>query len=159
MTEIQGVLFYTQEDVDTKVSELETASNMRVVRELAMLNDKISDGIVSVLKGEVVEGNMTLEYANELYDKFCDNVGLVRKEITNTYEVTVYYEGNEVGTFSGVEARDEDSACEEVENNLDVDGITLTFQFSYNGDTNYAEIERSAYDFDTSDFSFEANEE
>lgn len=158
MTEIsQGVLFYTQEDIDNKVLEVQAESNRRVFQELALHNDKVSNSIVEVLKGEVREGNMEKDYANALYGAFVDNVGLVAKTITTTYDVTVYSFGNEVCTFHGVEADSEEEACDLVESDISLDDVEVNFSLEFNGDTNYGSVSMSSWDFDA-ELTFEAVE-
>ena len=150
-TEIQGVLFYTEQEHQEAIATSNLSERNTVV-------SRISDNIVAVLKSEVSEGNLTLEYANTLYDNFCDMAGLNRRNITNTYTVTVFYDGNEVAEFTGVEASDEDSACSEVEENLELDEVEIHFSLSYNGDYANNSVSLSPWDWD-SDFSFVAVEE
>ena len=153
-TEVQGVLFYTQEEMDAKTSD----HTIKLVRELALQNDKTSNGIIEVLKSEIREGNIEKDYANALYREFCDNVGLVHKEITTTYTVTVSYQGTEVAKFGGVEASDEDDACDNVRDNMGTDDIEVTMTLSFNDDTEYGSVSLSSYELEL-DFDYEAEEE
>lgn len=153
-TEVQGVLFYTQEDIDAKVAELKFDNQ----RELALLTDNISNGIVDTLKGEVREGNMEKDYANALYREFCNNVGLVLKEINNAYSVTVSYEGTELAVFTDIEADSDDDAIEFVKDNMDISDIEVTLTLEFEGSTQYGSVSLSPYELEL-DFDYEAEEQ
>lgn len=151
----QVQMFYTQEEVDAKVSEIDV---QRLV-EVESIKDKtvntISDNIHQILKDEVATYSLGKDYAQQLYDRFVAEAGLVAKRIASKYEVTVYCDGQTVATFSGIEADDEDSACAEVLDNLDVNSI-ITMTVSYDGQ----ECEESIdYDSWNLDFTAEAVEE
>ena len=150
-TEIQGVLFYTEQEHNEAIANSNLSERNTVV-------SRISDNIVAVLKSEVSEGNLTLEYANTLYDNFCDMAGLTRQIITNTYTVTVSYNGSEVARFLGVVATDEDEACDNVRDNMSTDDIEVTMTLSFEDDTEYGTVSLSSYELDL-DFDYEAEEE
>lgn len=154
MTEtIQGALFYTQDEMNEATLNAET-------RAVKITASTISTNIVDVLKSEVREGNLVKEYANSLYSRFVSEANLDPATIETTFSVTAYYNGSELCTFTGVEADDEDSACEEVSENISIDDIEVNFSLDYNGDTNYCSASLSSYDLDlSSDLTFEAEAE
>lgn len=124
-------LFYTQEEVDAKLSEATQKATLNTLRELALQNERISDAIFRVMKDEA-DNTMTKESAQELYDRFHNEAGLVNKTIQSTYSVTVSVDDRVVGTFDGVEADDADDACDIVTEAVEAE---MTIELSYNGVT------------------------
>ena len=151
----QGVLFYTQDEVDSKLAEANKEMYRQV--EVARTSTKtlIADAIAATLKDELREGTMDKDNVNELYARIAERADLPARTINNTYSVTVSYNGESIAEFSGIEADNEDSAVEEVENNMDVE-VEINFTLSYNNDTEYGSVSQSSYDFD---LDYEANEE
>jgi hypothetical protein len=155
MTEMtQGVLLYTQEELDEKVAE----GTRRLYAEIALYNTKTSEAIVNVLKSEINEGNIEKDYANALYDLFCDNAGLVRQDIKTTYSVTVSYRGNELATFAGIEASSEEEAIDVVQDDLVFDDIEVSMTLEHDGNTEYGSMTLSNWEFDL-DFDYSAEAE
>lgn len=124
-------LFYTQEEVDAKLSEATQLSTLNKMRELALQNERISDAIFRVMKDEA-DNTMTKESAQELYDRFVNEAGLVARTIQSTYSVTVSVDDRVVGTFDGVEAEDADDACDIVTEAVEAE---MRLEISYNGVT------------------------
>jgi hypothetical protein len=110
-------------------------------------------------KGEVRSGTMAKEDAEGIFNGLADSLGWDTVEsITTLFTVTVDYDGETIAEFSDIEADDEDSACEEVEGNINIDDVEVTLQVSYNGSSQEGTVNRT-YEFDPSDLSFTATEQ
>lgn len=143
---------YTQEVMDANVQQTS-------LRNVTNRVTQISNAIAFVLRGQVTEGNLEREYANDLYTMMADEAGLPNKTICGTYTVSVGYNGSTVATFRGIEANDEDDACDKVRDELEVDDPFVNITLGYDGNSEPAEISLSwGYDLDLS-FDFEAEEE
>ena len=144
----QQQLFFTQGEVDAKVAE---ALNNALIKEqqsnrslLASLEYKALDWF----KSEARSGSMSKEDALGIYNGLADALGWDTVDsIASTYSVTVYVDGDEVGTFDEVEADDEDSACAEVIENVEIEA-TMFIRLNYNGSHREDEREVSVYDLD-----------
>lgn len=143
----QMQLFFTQEEVDAKINEAVAHHAEDKQRYGKFVVSNISNHIAGVMKDEVRSGTMDKDSAQELYNNFRDHAGLDDNTIAGTYAVTVYVDGAEVGTFEEIEADDEDSACSEVIDNLEVEAI-VNITVSYNGSSHYEEHDVSIYDME-----------
>ena len=119
----------------------------------------VQDGIKRAIRACVSDGTLTRDEALETYNKIAFYNGWAEIEaITSTYTVEVTYYSDVILTVEGVEADDEDSACNEVLENLEIDNVKRTFDVSY-GDT-YDSAEVWVYDNDFTDgLSAQATEE
>ena len=149
MEPTQGVLFYTEEEVNQKVADAldnEAGKTFRIIR------DMVIAGIKEAVDDETID-RMT---ANAVFDHIIAKTGWDTTSF-GVYNVTVYADGNEVGTVYAVEAQDEEEAVDLVENDFTVRDVTTTFQFSYNGTEFEGETYSDSWNHSI-DFTFEASE-
>ena len=141
-------LFYTPEEVDAKVSEATTQALIVGARDVNLLSYKLRDKAIEWFKSEVRGGSMVKDDALGIFNGLADALGWdLLDTISSTYSVTVYVDGEEVGTFDEIEADDENSACDEVTENVDVEA-TMFIRLNYNGSHREDEREMSVYDLD-----------
>lgn len=139
-------LFYTPEEVDAKVSEAKSQATLDTLRELAHQNIRTSTAIFEVMKEEA-DNTMTKADAQELYDKFVERAGLVAKQFTSKFTVSVSFEGAEIAQFEGIEAEDEDDAIAEVSDNIEIEAFTRV-QVTYDGTTDRVTVPLEQYEVD-----------
>jgi len=110
----------------------------------------VQKNTLTALRGLVDEGTLTKYEAVETYNAIALNNGWASIEnITSTFTVEVCYQGNVVLTVEGVEADDEDEACNTVLENLEIDNVRVKFEVSYDGHSDEADV--WVYDFDPTD--------
>lgn len=144
----QQQLFFTQEEMDAKVSEAVTDGVQALHRATVKTSNDLRTRAYEWFKSEARSGTMTKEDALSIFNGLADALGWDTVDsIASTYSVTVYVDGDEVGTFDEVEADDEDSACAEVTENLEIEA-TMFIRLNYNGSHREDEREVSTYDLD-----------
>ena len=120
--------------------------------------DTVQKRTITALRALISEGTLTHYEALETYNTIADHNGWANIEsISITYTVEVCYHGDVVLTVYGVEANDDDSACNQVLENLEVDNTRLKFEVSYGEYSDQAEV--YVYEFDTDALSAVASEE
>jgi hypothetical protein len=102
---------------------------------------------------------MNVELALNTYNKLAEAIGWETVDsLTTKYTVCVNYNDMTIGQFEDVEAEDEDSAIEEVRDNLEVDDVELSITLSYNGQQHRDSVNMT-YEFDSDELEFEATEQ
>lgn len=152
METASGMTVFTQDDLNANAEATRaqtrtatTEANMSAVRE--------------VLKDEVREDNLQRDYATSLYNTIAEKVGTpALSSIGATYQVEVIYEGDVIMTINGIEADDEDLACEAVSNDISVDDVELRFTISHGSDYETVEMPQDSWDI-TQALDFNAIEE
>lgn len=153
-------LFYTQEEVDAKVSEAVTDGVQALHRANARVSSDLRDKAIAWFKNEVREGNMIKEDALGIFNGLAGALGWNTVDsLTSTYSVTVMYDGTEIALFQEVEADDEDDACNKVLEDMNIESVTISFDIFYGGSNESGEVEISSWDLDNDRFTAEANEE
>lgn len=126
-------MFYTQEEVDAKVSEAVTDGVQALHRATANVSTKLRDKAIEWFKGEVRGGSMDKDDALGIFNGLADAIGWATIDtISSTYAVTVSVDDKVIGTFEGVEADDEDDAVAIVTDEIEAE---MTIELSYNGTT------------------------
>lgn len=120
--------------------------------------DKVLEGIKSVVRDGILDKDTALTVFNTIADRAGWDT---EDKIQCTYTVTVTAFGQEIGEFTGVEAYDEDEACELVQSNYDITSADLSLSVDYAGDCVEDSIDlTSGWSIDLNDYiEFEANEE
>lgn len=132
-----GVVVFTQDDLNTAVE------NARTMAKTVAVNG-VLDNVLVTLRSEVTGDSMEREYATDIYNRIAVMSGGSEIEtIGGLYTVEVTYDHEVIYTANGVEANDEDDACEKVSEGISVDEVTLNFVISYEGDAEQVEV---AYD-------------
>lgn len=130
-----GVVVFTQDDLNSAVENARTSAQSRAV-------NGVLENVLLTFREEVAGENLERDYATALYNTIAEKSGGSTVEsIGGLYTVEVTYDHEVIYTANGVEARDEDDACEQVSENISVDDVTLSFVISYNGD--YETVETS----------------
>lgn len=126
-------MFYTQEEVDAKVSEATTNALIIGARDTNRISNDLRDKAIEWFKSEVRGGSMVKEDALGIFNGLADALGWeLLDNLTSTYSVTVTVEGRVIGTFEGVEADDEQDACDKVTEELEAE---MTIEVSYGRQT------------------------
>ena len=134
-----GLTVYTAEELSTAV----TASQVRTGESLKRT---YANGTLQVLRGEVRNGDITSDYATDLHNKLASTIGFDEVEsIQSTYSVTVSYNGEEIATFTGIEADDEDDATDKVSNDLEVEEVEISITVNYDGNSESATVSGDTY--------------
>jgi len=159
ITTPDGVVIYTQEDVDALRSELTHTANQKYEDGKGVMHRILRGEALDWFKGEVREGTMSKDDAVGIFNGLAGALGWAQVDsISTLFTVTVDYEGETIAEFSDIEADDEDSAVEEVESNFEVEDVEVSFTISYNGDTQTNSV-NNTYQFDSSDLTFTATEQ
>jgi len=126
-------LWYTQEEVDAKVSEARAEATTDKLHTIAMTAISLRDKAIEWFKSEVRGGSMDKDDALGIFNGLADALNWdLLDNLTSTYSVTVSVNDVVVGTFEGVEADDEDEACDKV---IEEAEAYATFEVSFNNDT------------------------
>lgn len=129
------------------VTEMEALTSRAKDRAVDYYKDGLRESLLGIFKDEVRHGNMTREYATDLFNSIASANGLDTVDsINSTYTVFVTYFNEEVLEVPNVEANDEDDACEIVSNEIEVTDAKTVFHIRYGGDWNNAEVDYDAYD-------------
>lgn len=129
----QQQLFFTQEEVDSKINfALETAQ-VEATRSFNRHSNNLRNSALDWFKSEAKNGTMTREDATDIFNGLASALGWETVDsIQATYAVTVSVNGIEVGVFEGIEADDEDNACDLVIQEVEAEA---TFNLDYSGQT------------------------
>ena len=128
----QQQLFFTQAEVDAKLSEAFTEQAQAVHRAYINTSDDLRDRAIAWFKAEA-NNTMTKEDALSIFNGLAEALNWdTVTSIGSTYTVTVSINDLEVGTFDNVEADDEDDAVAQVLENLDAE---LSMEVSYGNQT------------------------
>lgn len=134
-----GLTVYTAEEL----SEAVTTSQVRTTE---ALKRTVGADVLDVLRDEVKSGDLTSDYATDLHNKLASRIGFNEVEsIQQTYAVTVSYNGDEIATFTGIFADDEDDATDKVSNDLEVDEVEISITVSYDGNTETGTVSGDTY--------------
>lgn len=135
METAQGVVVYTQDDLNNAVANAKTMGKQATI-------DSVCSDIKDIFRSEVVESNMERDYATGLYNTIASKVGgATVSSIGGLYTVEIFYDSNLIMTVEDIEADDEDEACETVRDGISIDDVVLSFTISHNGD--YEQVETS----------------
>ena len=158
MTYTQDPLFYTNEEHLTALSAVTENANFQIQKAKDNLSLEQAENTLTAIRGLVEDYTLSRDTAVTTYNAIADLNGWANiKSITRTYTVEALYNGTIIGEFSGIEADDEESAQQEVADNLEVEA-SMNLTLSFNGDS----ISGEAYvdEWDISDnFTFTATEE
>lgn len=126
-------LFYTQEEVDAKVSEVTRSWNDAVSNAYRNTSNDLRDRAIEWFKSEVRGGSMAKDDALGIFNGLADALGWeLLDNLTSMYSVTVTVDDRVIGTFEGVEADDEQDACDKVTEELEAE---MTIEVSYGRQT------------------------
>jgi hypothetical protein len=159
ITTPDGVVIYTEQDMQELRAELTHVANQKYEDGKGNMHRILRGEALDWFKGEVRSGTMSKDDAVGIFNGLAGALGWTEVEsIATLFTVTVDYNGETIAEFSDIEADDEDSAVEEVEGNLEVEDVEISFQIAYNGltrsgTTNYT------YEFDSGEFEFTATEQ
>ena len=122
-----GLTVYTSDDLATAISAAQVRSSESLKRTYAQET-------LEVLREEVRNGDLTTEYATDLHNKLASAIGFDEvSSIQSTYSVMVSYNGEEIATFTGIEADDEDDATDKVSADLEVEEVEISITIGFNG--------------------------
>lgn len=161
ITTPDGVALYTQEDVDSiknGISELltqryEAGYKMGMDTKSARLRNTAIEHF-----REIYSGAMDKDEVLEAFNALAGALGWDTVDsLAMKWTVSVDYNGSTIGEFT-VEADDEDSAISELQDNLEISDVEISFVLNYNGDE-CSESINTTYDFDSSDLDFTAYEQ
>ena len=159
----QDALFFTQEEMVAKVTEALNRSyedaDLRVQRAKTMLNEHISESLVETLKAYVESADLDKTTAQDIYDAMkSKHLWADASLTTNTYTVCVTLDGNLIAEVEGIEAQDEDEACDLVRDDFILYNADVILTFTdgqgheYTHEVSGVEHEMSDYQ-DSLDFS------
>lgn len=134
-----GLTVYTDEMLAEAVRDSQTRAYNETKRVFA-------ENTLQVLRGEARNGDITSDYATDLHNKLASAIGFDEVEsIQSTYSVTVSYNGEEIATFTGIEADDEDDATDKVSNDLEVEEVEISITVNYDGNSESATVSGDTY--------------
>ena len=138
-----GVTLYGESDV----TELKVVWEKQCVENVtARVEGQIQDSLITVFKREIGHGNMSKDYAVELYNKIADeNRWTHVEQIAVTYNVTVTLFGDSILFVENVEADDEQDACDKVTEEIDFSDIEVNFTVSALGEDASATVGDDSY--------------
>lgn len=158
-TNTEGQTLYTQEEVDALNVRINEQYQVGVDHATNAISNKLRTQAIDWFKSEVRGGSMVKEDAEGIFNGLADALGWALVDSLSTlYTVTVDYKGTTIGEFSDIEADDEDSATQEVADNLEIEDAEISFILSYNGNT-CRESANVTWDFDDTDLEFNAEEQ
>lgn len=156
-------LFYTQDEVDNKVREAlisaQKSTDSAIQSAITARMKWLSQDTLSALRGLLSDEVIDREQGTAVYNAIAEVAGWnTIDKLTRLFNVTVYYQNKSIGEFSDVEADDEDSAKDDVLENMEVEA-SISFSISYNNDSIDGEVDiDSMYDLDTDSFTAEVEE-
>jgi hypothetical protein len=158
-TTTEGQTLYTQEEVDALNNRINEQYQVGVDHATNAITNKLRTKAIEWFKAEVRGGSMIKEDALGIYNGLADALGWeLVDNLSTLYTVTVSFSGTTIGEFSDIEADDEDSAIQEVSDNLEVEDAEISFVISYNGNT-CRESANVTWDFDDTELQFDAEEQ
>jgi len=148
ITTPEGITLYGESDV----TELKVVWEKQCVENVtARVEGQIQDSLITVFKREIGHGNMSKDYAVELYNKIADeNRWTHVSQIAVTYNVTVTLFGDSILFVENVEADSEDDACDKVTEEIDFSDIEVNFTVSALGEDASATVTDDSYYVDFS---------
>lgn len=143
ITTPDGIVLYGESDV----TELKVVWEKQCVENVtARVEGQIQDSLITVFKREIGHGNMSKDYAVELYNKIADeNRWTHVSQIAVTYNVTVTLFGDSILFVENVEADDEQDACDKVTEEIDFSDIEVNFTVSALGEDASATVGDDSY--------------
>lgn len=134
-----GLTVYTDEMLAEAVRESQVRAHDEVKRVFA-------ENTLEVLREEVRSGDLTTDYATDLHNKLASAIGFDEvSSVQNTYSVMVSYNGEEIATFTGIEADDEDDAVDKVNSDLEVEEVEISITIGFNGNSESATVSGDTY--------------
>jgi len=158
ITTPDGVDLYTTDEVQALRDERDAQFKEGMAWGAKCKSNELRGSAIDYFKNEVSEGTMSKDDAESMFNGLANAIGWDEAVLTTLWTVTVDYEGETIAEFSDIEAEDEDSAVEEVENNFEMEEVEVSFTISYNGSTQTNSV-NNTYQFDSSDLSFTATEQ
>lgn len=145
MTEIiQGVLFYTQDELNAEVTN---ATGIATRRE----SNRIYENTLGAMQRMTREGEIDDESATSIYNEIAELNGWATvTTLCPKWTVQVQLFNETVGEFTDIEANDEDEACDKVRENIEIDDFTICVSLSYGDESIEGEVHGS-YRFDIND--------
>ena len=129
-----GVIVFTQDELNTATEQARTMAK-------TIATNAVLDNVLTTFRSEVVGDNLERDYATSLYNQIAVKSGGTEIEtIGGLYTVEVTYDSDVIYTVNGVEADNEDDACEQVSENISIDDVTLNFVISYDTDAEQVEV-------------------
>lgn len=162
--EVQGqqVLFYTEEEVAAKITEV--TKNLTETYEceldfkLRAYKNVTRENALEAVRG--MRDEVDEESLVSMYNTIAEAVGWDTIDaLTKTYTVTVSYKGYEVATFTEVEAESDGEACDKVLEDMDISDFNISIELTYGNNSESGEVSLGSWDIDTDDFEAEATEE
>ena len=159
---VQDVVLHTLEEVEAKVNtaiadttaRLEFSHNAKV----RFLKEDMQKDVLNVMR-ELADSTISTDDAVTVYNAIADRLGWdVIESLTRKFTVSVSYNGVDLGEFEDIEADDEDSACSEVLEHMDVEA-SINFNISYNYNDISGSVDIDSWDLDSDNFSAEATEQ
>lgn len=152
----QEPLFYTAEEMVAKVTEALNATyqdtDNRIQRAKDNLSYRISESLVDTLKYQIANDALDKTTAQDIYDAMKGAYDWTDASLTtNRYTVCVTLDGNLIAEVEGIEAQDEDEACDIVRDDFILYNadVTLTFR---DGQGNEYDYEVSGVEHEMSDY-------
>ena len=154
---VQDVLLYTQAELDEKVNLIRENLMASFSLDQRVTRNHNQDSILGVFRDLVRDDTLDKDTAVVIHNAIAEAIGYDTVDsITALYNVTVMFNGNEVGTFYNVEADDSDEAENVVLADMSV-SATMDIQIEYNGENVDNTIEVDSWDIND-DFTAEAVE-
>lgn len=153
-------LFYTEQELSAKINEAldQQAETLAYTASLDanIVKRNQQANAIEACRGMLNE--VDEESLVSIYNTIAKAVGWDTIEaFTKLYTVTVYYKGDEVGLFQDVEADDEDSACNLVLEDMDVEA-SMNIRVSYGNNREEVDVDIDSWEV-SDDFSAEALEQ
>ena len=143
---VQDVLLYTQAELDEKVNLIRENLMASFSLDQRVTRNHNQDSILGVFRDLVRDDTLDKDTAVVIHNAIADAIGYDNVDsITTLYNVTVMFNGNEVGTFYNVEADDSDEAENIVLADMAV-CATMDIQIEYNGENVENTIDIDSWD-------------
>ena len=142
-------LLYTEAEMEQARETQRTQFNVGVEYGARATGNDLNAKALAWFKSEVVSGYIDKNVAVDIYNGLAEALGWATvTSIGSNYTVKVSIMGTDVFEITGVEADDEDEACDKVMDDLDFDDIELNFTISSNGDSAYGTVGDDSYNVD-----------
>lgn len=134
-----GLTVYTAEEMSQAVTDGQ-------VRTLNSLKQTFADEILQLFRSEVEEGNLTREYATDLYNGIASAIGFDTVEsISSKWTVEAVYNDEVIAEFTDIEADSEEEAIDKVSSDLSVEEVEMTITIEYDGRTETGSVSGDCY--------------
>lgn len=132
----------------------------RIESEKRLISGRARENTLQVFRNHVSENLLDNDTSTELFNEIAEANGWTPvNSVRATYSVVVTMFGEVVAQFDGIEAEDEDDACDKVSTDLSFE-VEIGVTTEYNGDTCSETVYPSSWKFDPSEYAeFEATEE